>query len=311
MPAKLVQLQPETLVLTQLANDAPNTGPRKRNRLWPFVVLAACVAVALTGLALSRGPAFRAATPFDLFWGPVLQDSKPSLICTGSNRVYILSREARARYRKSHPHTEDATPNLELLVPREDLKIFTSADFVPVKDTYLTVGDASATAQISSLLTSRHHAYDLRFGSDLSFGDLREGSAVLIGAFNNDWTLNMTDNLRFVFEGGDTAEMHVRDRYDASRSWWPKFSGPKFSEDYAIISRVLDSKTGAVLVTIAGLDHTGTRAAGEFVTDPQLLATFVKNAPKDWSKKNLQLVIHTNVVNDIPGSPTVVATYFW
>ncbi len=311
VPAKLVQLQPETLVPTQASKEALNTGLGKPNRLWPIVVLAACVAVALTGLALFRGPAFRAATPFDLFWAPVLQDSKPSLICTGSNRVYILSREARARYRKSHPHTEDATPNLELLVPREDLKALTSADFVPVKDTYLTVGDASATAQISSLLTSRHHAYDLRFGSDLSFGDLREGSAVLIGAFNNDWTLNMTDNLRFVFEGGDTAEMHVRDRYDASRSWWPKFSGEKFSEDYAIISRVLDSKTGAVLVTIAGLDHTGTRAAGDFVTDPQLFATFVKNAPKDWSKKNLQLVIHTNVVNDIPGSPTVVATYFW
>ena len=95
----------------------------------------------------------------------------------------------------------------------------------------------------------------------------------------------MTDNLRFVFEGGDTAEMHVRDRYDASRSWWPKFSGEKFSEDYAIISRVLDSKTGAVLVTIAGLDHTGTRAAGDFVTDPQLFATFVKNAPKDWRRR--------------------------
>ena len=43
-----------------------------------------------------------------------------------------------------------------------------------MRDTYLTVGDASATAQISSLMTSRHHAYDLRFGSDLSFGDLRE-----------------------------------------------------------------------------------------------------------------------------------------
>jgi hypothetical protein len=311
VPAKLVALQPETLVSTPLPKVTANTSLRNRNRLWPLVVLVACVVAALAVLVSFRDTAFRAATPFDLFWGPILQDSKPSLICTGSNRVYLLSREARARYRKSHPHAEDATPNLELLVPKEDLKNFTSEDFVPVKDTFLTVGDASATAQISSLLTSRHHAYDLRFGSDLSFGDLREGSAVLIGAFNNDWTLNMTDNLRFVFEGGDTAEMHVRDRYDASRSWWPKFSGGKFIEDYAIISRVLNSKTGAVLVTIAGLDHTGTRAAGEFVTDPQLLATFVKNSPKDWSKKNLQLVIHTNVVNDIPGSPTVVATYYW
>jgi hypothetical protein len=121
----------------------------------------------------------------------------------------------------------------------------------------------------------------------------------------------MTDNLRFFFEAGDTAEMHVRDRFDMSRSWRPKFSGGKFSEDYAIVSRILDSKTGGTLVTIAGLDHTGTRAAGDFVTDPQLLATLIKDAPKDWSKKNLQFVLHTNVVNDIPGSPTVVAAYYW
>ena len=290
------------------ATAAPNAGSRKR--LWLVALLAVCLAGALGGLILFRGTS-RAVAPFDLFWAPVLEDSRPVLICTGSNRVYILSREARGRYRKSHPLAEDATPNLELLVPREDLKNFTTEDFVPIKDTYLTVGDASATAQISSLLTSRRHAYDLRFGSDLSFGDLREGSAVLIGAFNNDWTLNMTDSLRFAFDAGDTAEMHVRDRFDPSRSWWPKFSGEKVIEDYAIISRVLDSKTGNVLVTIAGLDHTGTRAAGDFATNPQLLATFLKDAPKDWSKKNLQLVLHTIVANNIPGSPTVVAAHYW
>jgi hypothetical protein len=132
-----------------------------------------------------------------------------------------LSREAHSRYRKNHPSPDDTTPNLETLVPREDLRRFTGEDFLPVKDTYLTIGDASVTAQISSLLTSRRHPYDLRFGSDLSFGDLREGSAILIGAFNNNWTLNMTDSLRFVFEAGDTAEMHVQDRLDPKRSWWP------------------------------------------------------------------------------------------
>jgi len=307
-PAKLVQV--ETIPRTQSAPLFLRARTRKQNRLWLGALVVGCLVIAFAVLSQLRETS-RSATAFDLFWAPVLREAKPVLICTGSNRVYILSREASARYRKNHPLADDGTPNLELLVPREHLKNFTGEDFSPVKDTYLTVGDASATAQISSLLTSRHHSYDLRFGSDLSFGDLREGSAVLIGAFNNSWTLNMTDNLRFFFEAGDTVEMHVRDRFETSRSWRPKFSGGKFSEDYAIVSRILDSKTGAILVTIAGLDHTGTRAAGEFVTDPQLLATLIKDAPKDWSKKNLQLVLHTNVVNDIPGSPTVVAAYYW
>lgn len=64
-------------------------------------------------------------------------------------------------------------------------------------------------------------------------------------------------------------------------------------------------------MTIAGLDHTGTRAAGDFVTDPQLIADLIKQAPKDWTRKNVQIVLHTNVVNNIPSSPTVVAAYYW
>jgi hypothetical protein len=64
-------------------------------------------------------------------------------------------------------------------------------------------------------------------------------------------------------------------------------------------------------VTIAGLDHSGTRAAGEFATSPELIAEFAKQAPKDWNKKSLQLVLHTNVVNGIPTSPTLVAAHYW
>lgn len=284
--------------------------PGKRKRLWASALVVGSLAITLAGVLLIRA-SHPPVTPFDLFWAPVLENSRPVLICTGSNRVYRLSEQARARYRKVHPSLEDSTPNLEVLIPRVELKSLTGEDFFPVTDTYLTIGDASATAQISSLFTSRHHPYDLRFGSDLSFGDLREGSAVLIGAFNNSWTLNMTDSLRFVFDQGDSAQMHVQDRFDTSHAWWPKLSDGKFVEDYAIVSRILESKTGRVLVTIAGLDHSGTRAAGDFVTNPQLIADLIKQAPKDWSRKNFQVVLHTNIVNNVPGPPVVVAAYYW
>jgi hypothetical protein len=132
-----------------------------------------------------------------------------------------------------------------------------------------------------------------------------------MGAFNNSWTLNMTNNLRFLFDQGDSAGMHVQDRFDASRVWRPKVVDGKFVEDYAIVSRILESKTGTVLVTIAGLDHSGTRAAGDFVTNPQAISDLIKQAPKDWNRKNVQVVLHTNVVNSIPSPPTVVAAYYW
>ena len=304
--------QPAASIPAETPASIAASDPKRYLYLWVTVAVALVTVVALlAGAILKHGKSASAPSALDLFWGPVLENSRPVLICTGSNRVYILSQQARAHYRKSHPLAQDSTPNLEVLVPKEDLKNFKGDDFVPVQDTYLTVGDASATAQISSLLTSHGHPFDLRFGNDLSFSDLREGSAVLIGAFNNTWTLNMTDSLRFAFDSGDSPDMHVQDRFDPSRSWRPKYSGRKFSEDYAIVSRILNSKTGTVLVTIAGLDHTGTRAAGDFATNPQLIADFAKQAPKDWNKKNLQVVLHTNIVNEIPASPTVVAAYYW
>jgi hypothetical protein len=287
-----------------------NTRLRKRTLFWATgatILLAALFA----GLMLTQHTTTPTGNTFDLFWGPVLENPRPVFVCTGSNSVYVLSSKAIAKYKATHSHRQDSTTNLETVVPLEELRNFSGDDFIPVKDRFLTTGDASATAQISSLLTSRHHPYDLRFGTDLSFGDLRNSSAVLIGAFNNSWTLNTTDNLRFVYESGDSPEMHVQDKFDTSRSWWPKFLGEKDSDDYAIVSRILDSKTGSVLVTIAGLTHRGTQAAGDFTTNPALFAEFIKQAPKDWSRKNLQIVLHTKVVNDIPGPPTVVASYYW
>lgn len=302
---------PEVVVSNDPASSlAPKSSRGKQKRLWALAVAMLCVAIGV-GSAWQIRSSYAAATAFELFWAPIWDNPRAVLVCTGSNRVYRLSEEARTRYRESHPSSDDGTPNLEVLVPKEGLKSLSGEDFVPVQDTYLTVGDASAAAQISSLFTSHHHPYDLRFGSDLSFGDLRENPAVLIGAFNNSWTLNMTDNLRFVFDQGDSSKMHVQDKFDASRSWWPKLSDGKFVEDYAIVSRILDSKTGSVLVTIAGLDHTGTRAAGNFVTNPQNIADLVQQAPKDWSRKNLQVVLHTNVTHDIPGPATIVAVRYW
>jgi hypothetical protein len=299
----VVPQRPEHLIV--------NTPLRKKKAFWATgaVIL---LAAAFAGLMPTQHTTSPPGTAFDLFWGPVLENPRPVLVCTGTNSVYVLTPKAIEKYKTTHSHRPDATPNLETPFPLEELRNFSGGDFRLVKDRFLTNGDASAVAQISSLLASRRHPYDLRFGSDLSFGDLRHSSAILIGAFNNSWTLNTTDNLRFIYDSGDTPlGMHIQDRFDTSRSWWPKFPCERDGEDYATVSRILDSKTGSVLVTIAGICQSGTQAAGDFITNPELVAEFTKQAPKDWNRKNLQIVLHTNVVNDIPRSPTVVASYYW
>ena len=47
-------------------------------------------------------------------------------------------------------------------------------------------------------------------------------------------------------------------------------NSPKL-QDFALISRIRDSETGHVVVVIGGLYTYGTEAAGEFLTDPELM----------------------------------------
>ena len=82
-------------------------------------------------------------------------------------------------------------------------------------------------------------------------------------------------------------------------------------EDYAIVSRVFHPDTHAMLVELAGITQYGTDAAGDLVTNPEVMAEALHDAPPGWQKKNLQLVLHVKVISGAPSSPRVVARYFW
>jgi hypothetical protein len=243
-------------------------------------------------------------TPFERFWSPFLKSSNPSLIYVGSNAVYSLSQAFVDKYRQEHHLDKVESMGREIMVPLGPNDILTGNDLTPARDTYVTIGDVATTAKIASLLTLRKKEYDMRFGGDISVGDLRERPAILVGGFNNSWTLEMTDSLRFIFAYGH----EIQDRFDPKRTWK---ANQGFTEDYAIISRILNSKTGEILITAAGIGHAGTRAAGDFLTSPKAMNSLLVDAPKGWEKKNLEIVLHTTVINGSPGQPDIVATYYW
>ncbi len=83
------------------------------------------------------------------------------------------------------------------------------------------------------------------------------------------------------------------------------------TEDYGLISRVLDPTTERMVVVAAGLTGYATIAAGEFLTNPAYLETAVKNAPPGWERKNMQFVFTTNVIKGVSGPPRVLDRYFW
>ncbi len=280
----------------------PLARPRGGRKLW---LGAAAVALVLIGFAgwLSLRPA---ASLADQFWAPVFQSPRPVVICSGNPVVYLLARRVHERFKQLNP---DLPPGPYVIkLPPEEI---TGGDVVPVVDQYVGVGDAQASGQLMALFARISKPSQHRIGNDISFTDLRHAPAVLIGAFSNFWTLEMTRELRYVFEMQRGVKMVV-DR-TGSRTWALPNLAPdgKTAEDYAIVSRVFHPTTGQLLISVAGITQYGTQASGEFLTNPVYLSEALRTAPAGWQQKNVQFVLHTRVIGRTPAPPRVVAAHFW
>jgi len=82
-------------------------------------------------------------------------------------------------------------------------------------------------------------------------------------------------------------------------------------KDFAIVARFVDPNTDRIVMVAAGIARGGTVAAGEFLVDPVQIRELAKTAPKDWSKKNMELVLETQVIDGRSGPPRLVAAHFW
>ena len=234
-------------------------------------------------------------TAQDLFWKPVLETPGSVLLAVGDvpNGPPIPS-----------------APGLDGEFPTPILRAATSPT-VPFADT-VTI------ARVVGALEANGKKVHIRRESASSFSDLREGPVVLIGAFNNEWSLRLTHPLRYSLAlDAEKHLIYIKDvQNPSSRNWsWRTDQSTAHRvganspvlKDYALISRIRNSETGHVVVVIGGLYTYGTEAAGEFLTDPQLIQAIAKATRSDSSHQNLQIVLETTVTDETPGPPKVVA----
>jgi hypothetical protein len=296
---------PDPFAVPEISFPAAATGSDvKPRRYWSLWVVAMLFALLLASSLFL----FRAKSPIDQFWEPILSTTKPVLIYTGANPVYLPTEELLEKYRATHKLDELDAQGHEFLIPLTPDQKLGAGDLTPVRNTYVTLGDVSANVTVATYLTRNKRSFDLRSGEDIVFGDLLQSPSVLIGAFNNGWTMQMTGDLGFAFGPGLT----IQDRSDPKRSWALLYSPDnKVLVDYAVVARLPKSKTGEPLMAIAGIGQSGTRAAAEFITNPREIQELIRSAPKAWTSKNVEFVLQTKVVNDIPTAPTVAAIRYW
>jgi hypothetical protein len=264
------------------AAETPRVSFASRSRFW-LRSAAALVLMGLIGFAIGR---YRSAPPLsniDRFWEPIASSRSPVTYCLGEP----------AAVRPPQP------------APSEDAPVRMAGRFV--------VSDVVTLARTIVPLVPRHGAFRVLPASETSFAQLREGPIVLIGAFDNPWTLRITEKLRFGFEARDGVERLV-DRKNPKQTAWGlagNLAYRNFITDYAIVARIHDNVTGQPVIIVGGILDRGTEAASEVLYNPVYLDALLAKAPRNWDRLNLEAVIETHLIEGHPGPPAILAVETW
>ena len=185
------------------------------------------------------------------------------------------------------------------------LSAMVASDMVPVSDVV-------SYSKITDLLTRHSVAYQTKGSTDTTLDEMREGPVVLVGAFNNVWTMRLASRLRYrLVPKTDTVNM-IQDSQHPETAWAFDNMQPAIvnSTDYAIVASYFDTTIEQHVVIAAGIGKNGTMAAAEFVTTDHYLKSWLAEH-KVPANKNVELVLSTDVLDGEPGPPHVIASAVW
>ena len=300
-PAPLVFTSAPASPIAHPAHPTVSAGGPAKSARWKwllngFVVTAACAAGVLGGMLIKPTPAPEPPSNIDRFWEPFTSSLNPTTFCLGEPAKNI---------------DVDSINSFEAPVtsPAEPQKLYVRLHL----SGNLALADVITLTRTAAALEARHKPFRVVPASEASFAQLREGPIVLIGAFDNIWTLRVTQKLRFGFESKDGVALIVDRKSQTKTTWATAWDLPyqKLSRDYAIVARIHDSTTGQPVIIAAGISEEGTEAAGEILYNPVYLNSLVAKAPANWEKMNMEAVIETQVIEGHSGPPNILAVETW
>jgi hypothetical protein len=180
----------------------------------------------------------------------------------------------------------------------------------------IIIDDVSPLVNVAGMLRAYGKTYRVLGESTTSLTDLRRGPSVFIGAFDNTWTLRLTSSLRYHFANDpEMTRFWIEDRATPGKREWvldrtvQQQTGTY--KDYAIVTRFVEPTTDQFAVVAAGIGRGGTVAAGEFLVDAHRMDTMLALVPGDWKRKNLEIVLETQVIEGRSGPPHIDAVHIW
>lgn len=284
--------------------DPPLESRRKR----PVTTLAAAaVAVMLAGGALML-LGLSKQQPLARFWAPMLDAPGSVLFCLAQPKVYNFRSDAVQK--QFEAMIQEMSP-AQFASSEQEIRL---GQLVPMWDRYLAVGDVNCLLKLASMLERHGKPYRVRSDAATSLSDLREQPSILIGAFDNEWALHASREMRFTFYKDLQGLEMIRDRDHPDKTEWKlttSWPHRNITDDYAIVSRVFDVHADRIVVIAAGITHVGTAGAGDFLSNSQYFAEATQRLPRDWQHRNLQIVLRVPVLRGVAGRPQVLATQVW
>jgi hypothetical protein len=262
-------------------------------RTWGAAALLTVIAVMVVVFGLTRSP----ATPVEQFWKPVIGSSQPALLWSSAGEFQRLSPRILRELSRA-----GESPAQVVVGPHE----------VQFIESQISSGNLSSIISICSFLQRLGSTPQYRLGGEITLQEMGSRPLVLIGAFSNPWVMQLNSNWRFQFIPDRSS---IRDTQSPEREWrlppTEPSSGFDGTVDYALVTRVFRQDTRQVLIVAGGLKHFGTAAAGEFVTNPLYWRDATSKLPKDWARRNVQVVLETRVIRKAASPPKVLAVHCW
>ena len=281
-----------------------------RRQFWSLGLAALVLLVLSASLALfflRRSPAETSKA----FWLPASTSPKPVLICLPRAVVYRPSEKLFDQYAATHPDSfttrEERRDQVLPLPPTTPLRW---SDMTQDRSAGTSVGAVVAAVNIGRLLAEQGIRFELRFGEEATYADMRDSPVVLVGAINTEWSTQLTSESHFVFDETRSSP-NIHETTAAKRAWKMEGSNGTVTKDYGLITRQVSGKAGQFLVQVAGISHFGTEAASEFLANEQGLADALRSPSVNLRNKNVQIIVSTEVTAGRAGPPHVVAVNSW
>ncbi|AXC12045.1 Adenylate cyclase [Acidisarcina polymorpha] len=260
-----------------------------------MAILILGILIAGAGFIFRQQPDYPGEKGIDYFWKPILAADGPALIVIG---VHSLDSSGN-----------DLSPALHVAYGSEDKQNMLSS---MIRSEMVPVSDIVSYSHLTRLLTRRDHSFETQGASETTFEQLQRGPVVLIGGFDNVWTLRLTSTLRYRFENPRALLGVIVDSKHPDQRW--SFdngqSAVSDSRDYAIVASLFDPRIQQQVLIVAGIGKSGTAAAAEFLTNDKYLATWLAQA-KVTMGKNVEIVLSTEILEGQQGPPQVIASQIW